>query len=87
MRGTNCMGFCDASDYAFSCVVYLRRVVGDQSSVAFIQGKSRLVLSNQQSWVISRKELEAAKLCSELMLAVSKSLDHLSCSIHLWTDS
>ena len=80
-------GFCDASDYAFSCVVYLRRVVGDQSSVAFIQGKSRLVLSNQQSWVISRKELEAAKLCSELMLAVSKSLDHLSCSIHLWTDS
>ena len=54
-------GFCDASDYAFSCVVYLRRVVRNQSSVAFIHGKSRLVLSNQQDWVIFRKELKAAK--------------------------
>ena len=31
--------------------------------------------------------MEAARLCSELVFAVSKSLQHLSCSFHLWTDS
>ena len=29
-----------------------------------------------------RKELKAARLCSELVFAVSKSLQHLSCSFH-----
>ena len=33
----------------------------------FIMGKSRLVLTHQANWVVSRKELEAAKICSELM--------------------
>ena len=79
--------FSDASDCAFSSVVYLRRVIGEQSSVAFMQGKCNLVLSNQKNWVISRKELEAAKLSSELMLSIVKSLSHLSCSLHFWTDS
>ena len=81
-------GFSDASNSAIACVVYLRRVDGgDKPSVAFIQGKSRVVLANQTGWVISRKELEAAKMCSELMLAVSRSLAHLDCSLHFWTDS
>ena len=79
--------FSDASDCAFSSVVYLRRVIREQSSVAFMQGKCNLVLSNQKNWVISRKELEAAKLSSELMLSIVKSLSHLSCSLHFWTDS
>ena len=56
-------GFCDASDHALSCVVYLRRIVNGRSCVAFIQGKTRVVLVNQTNWVISRKELEAAKMC------------------------
>ena len=38
-------GFCDASNSAFSCVVYLRRVVNGESQVAFVLGKSRLVLT------------------------------------------
>ena len=46
-----------------------------------------IVLSDQKNWVISRKELEAAKLSSELMLSIVKSLSHLSCSLHFWTDS
>ena len=40
-------GFCDASNLAFSCVVYLRRVVSDKSQVAFVLDKSRLVLTHQ----------------------------------------
>ena len=80
-------GFCDASNYAFSYVVYLRRLVNGRSCVAFVQGKVKVVLTTQTSWVISRKELEAAKMCGALMQAVSKSLLHLGCSLHFWSDS
>ena len=31
-------GFCDASDDAFSCVIYLRRIVNDRVAVSFIFG-------------------------------------------------
>ena len=80
-------GFCDASNSAFSCVVYLRRVVNGESQVTFVWGKSRLVLTHHANWVISRKELEAAKLCSELVSHAAVALSHLNCSAHLWTDS
>ena len=80
-------GFCDASDSAFSCVIYLQCLVYDKTSVNFIQGKCRLVLKQQANWIISRKELEAAKLCSDLMLQAKESLCHLNCSLHFWTDS
>ena len=76
-------GFSDASNNALSCVVYLRRLIGRRWNVFFVHGKSKLVLLSQTNWTISRKELEAAKLCSELVFAVSKSLQHLSCSFHL----
>ena len=52
-----------------------------------MHGKLKLALSSQANWTISQKELEAARLCSERVFAVSKSLQHLSCSFHLWTDS
>ena len=80
-------GFCDASNVAITAVVYLRRVIGNRSSIAFIIVKSKLVLTHQANWVISRKELEAAKLCAELVMEVSKILKCLSCSLHFWTDS
>ena len=80
-------GFCDASDDAFSCVIYLRRIVNDRVAVSFIFGKSRVVLSHQSNWVISRKELEAAKLCSDLMLLAKSALKSFTCSLHFWTDS
>ena len=80
-------GFCDASDDAFSCVIYLRRIVNDRAAVSFIFGKSRVVLSHQLNWVISRKELEAAKLCSDLMLLAKSALESFTCSSHFWTDS
>ena len=80
-------GFCDVSNYAFSCVVYLRCLVNGRSCVAFVQGKVQVVLTTQTSWVISRKELKAAKMCGALMQAVSKALQHLGCSLHFWSDS
>ena len=80
-------GFCDASDSAFSGVIYLRCLVNDKPSVSFIVGKSRVVLKLQANWIISGKELEAAKLCSDLMVQAKESFRHLDCSLHFWTDS
>ena len=80
-------GFCDASDQALSCVMYLRRRVNGRSCVAFVQGEAKVVLVNQTNWVISRKDLEAAEMCSKLMQDVSKSLQHLGCSFLFWSDS
>ena len=47
-------------------MIYLRRVVNGRSNVAFVQAKSKVILVGQANWVISRKELEAASLCTEL---------------------
>ena len=66
-------GFCDASDSAFSCAINLRGVSAGKAQVSFVIGKSKLVLTHQKGWVISRKELEAAKMLSELMLQTSKA--------------
>ena len=79
--------FSDTLNDALSCVVYLRRLIERRSKVAFEHGKSKLVLLSQANWTISRIELEAARLCSKLVFTVSKSLQHLSCGFHLWTDS
>ena len=79
-------GFCDASNYALSCVVYLRRIVEDCSDVGFLMGKSKVILKNQVNWIILCKELEAAKLCAELMRNISDLLKYLGCSLYFWTD-
>ena len=54
--------------------------------MAFVQGKAKVILVNQTNWVISRKKLEAAEMCTKLMQDVSKSLQHLGCSRHFWSD-
>ena len=41
----------------------------------------------QANWVISRKELEAARLCLKLMHSVSVALQHLGCNLNFWSDS
>ena len=80
-------GFCDVSDSAFSCAIYLRGVSAAKAQVSFAIGKSKLVLTHQKGWVISRKELEAAKMLSELIVQTSKALHDLNCKIFCWTDS
>ena len=89
-RGTSSYqlhGFSDASNSAYSCVIYLRCWKAGNRKVSFVLRKSRLVLTYQVNWVISRKELEAAKLLSELVLQACEALQQLHCSTHLWTDS
>ena len=54
-------GFCDASNQALSCVVYLRRIINGRSCVAFVQGKAKVVLVNQTNWVISSDGIENFK--------------------------
>ena len=80
-------GFCDASDSAFSCAIYLRGVSPGKAHVSFVIRKPKLVLTHKKGWVISRKELEAAKMLSRLMLHTSKVLHDLNWKIFSWTDS
>ena len=79
--------FCDASNSAFCCVVYLRCLVEGKPIINFVLDKSKLVLTHQINWVISRKELAAAKLCCELTLLAKQALRDLDCTLHFWTDS
>ena len=78
-------GFCDASNSVFFCAIYLRGVSAGKAQVSFVIEKSKLVLTHQKGWVISRKELEAAKMLSEFMLQTSKALHDLNCKIFFWT--
>ena len=39
------------------------------------------ILVTTLGWVISHKELKAAKLCSEMMLIALKVLHHLKCTV------
>ena len=80
-------GSCDASNYALSCAVYLRCLVNRKLIVAFIPGKSKLVLANQRNWVKSRKELEAATLCADLMLSVFRSLQYFKMLVPFCSNS
>ena len=65
----------------------MRRLVNGRLNVAFIQGKSKFALANQENCVISCKELEAARLGADLMLGVSRCLQYLDCRCQFWTDS
>ena len=67
--------------------MYLRRLAYGLSEVGFLVGKSKLVSTCQNGWVIFCKELEAAKLCSEMMLLSLKALHHLKYSKYMWRDS
>ena len=62
------------------------RFLAQSICVALVIGKSKLVLTHQKGWVISRKELEAAKMLSELMLQTSEALHDLNRKIFCWTD-
>jgi len=50
---TSCTAFAMHRTLIFS-VVYLRKIVNGKAHVVFISGKSRLVLTQQANWLISR---------------------------------
>ena len=72
--------FCDASNSAFCYIVYLKCVGCNKAVVKFLMSKCRVVLTSQSGWVISCKKLEAARMCSELMLQAEKALEHFKCN-------
>ena len=52
--------FSNASNSSYGSVVYLRRLVNGVASVSIVFGRSKVVLRQQESWPIARKELVAA---------------------------
>ena len=80
-------GFSDASNQAFSSVIYLRRLVNGAPSVAFIFGKCTIVQRHQSSWAIARKELTAAVNTSKLMYQANEALKLDISKRYFWCDS
>ena len=79
--------FSDASNQVFSSVVYLRRLVNGVPCVAFVLGKCTIVLTNQSSWAIARKELVAALATAKLLKVAFDALKLPDCSKYFWCDS
>lgn len=80
-------GFSDASNQAFSSVIYIRRLINGAPEVAFIFGKCTIVQRHQSSWPIARKELTAAVNTSKLMYQASEALKLKISKRYLWCDS
>ena len=79
--------FSDASNQAFCSVVYLRRLVNGSICVSFVLGKCTIVLANQSSWSIARKELVAAVNTTKLMNSAFDALKVFACRKFFWCDS
>ena len=80
-------GFSDASNLAFSSVIYLRRLVNGIPSVSFAFGKCDIVFANQSSWPIARKELVAALNTAKLLKQAPDALETPNCSNFFRCDS
>ena len=69
----------DASNLAFYSVICLRRLVNGIPAV-FVFGKCNIVLANQSSWLINRKELVAALNTVKLIKQASDAVEIPNCS-------
>ena len=79
--------FSDASNQVLSSVVYLRRLVNGVPRIAFVLGKCTIVLTNQSSWAIARKELVAALVTAKLLKVAFDALKLPDCCKYFWCDS
>ncbi|CAG7729101.1 unnamed protein product, partial [Allacma fusca] len=77
--------FSDASEEAFSSVAYLRVVVGDEISTAFLLAKTKVAPLKPLS--IPRLELQAAVMGTRLATTVKKELGVNVHSTYYWSDS
>ncbi len=75
----------DASQEAFSAVIYWRIKIGEDVHVAFIQGKSRI--SPLRPMSIPRLELQATVLGTRMVPTIKKFQQILVHSTHFWSDS
>lgn len=69
-------GFCDASESAFSAVVYTRSISGSEIKVGLVTGKAKV--SPIKVLSIPRLELSGAVLLTRLMQKVDQAFSHLN---------
>ena len=77
--------FCDASDKAYSVVIYLRTEMNNKIYVSFIHSKARV--APLKNMTIPRLELQAAVTGSLLTDVISKELNIKITKRYFWSDS
>lgn len=78
--------FCDASEFAYSAVVYVRSIIDHrQSSCKIIAAKTRVTPLKQIS--LPRLELSGALLLCNLVKSLMVSLQQFKFNVYAWTDS
>ena len=77
--------FCDASTKAYGCVIYLRTVRRDSTSVCLVVSKNRVAPLKRLT--LPRLELMSNLLGARLVTYVKRSSIFQECSVRVWTDS
>ncbi|XP_058839826.1 uncharacterized protein LOC131695375 [Topomyia yanbarensis] len=77
--------FCDASDKAFACVIFMVHRNPNKSYVTQVCAKSRVAPLKSQT--VPRLELQGCVLASQVMKMVQEEMKVEVTSIHFWTDS
>ncbi|XP_055605435.1 uncharacterized protein LOC129753627 [Uranotaenia lowii] len=77
--------FCDASDKAFACVVYMVHRIRNVSHVALIIAKSKVAPLKAQT--VPRLELQSCVTGSQMVKTIQDELKIEITSVHFWTDS
>lgn len=78
-------GFCDSSERAMACVIYLVQKSKNQVTSTIICSKTKVAPIASQT--IPRLELNSAVLLAKLMDRTARNLKISENFIHLWTDS
>ncbi|XP_062713794.1 uncharacterized protein LOC115264526 [Aedes albopictus] len=77
--------FCDASDKAFACVVYIVHRHEDRSHVALVYAKARVApLKNS---TVPRLELQGCVLASQMIKTLQEEMKIEVTKVYFWTDS
>ncbi|XP_062704637.1 uncharacterized protein LOC115265178 [Aedes albopictus] len=77
--------FCDASDKAFACVVYMVHRHEDRSYVALVYAKARVApLKNS---TVPRLELQGCVLASQMVKTLQDEMKIEITKVYFWTDS
>ncbi|KAH9637205.1 hypothetical protein HF086_016227 [Spodoptera exigua] len=78
--------FCDASEKAFSCVVYSKITEGKQQQIALVAAKTK-VAPIQKHQTLPRLELCGAHLLAQLVNKIKLCFDKPNIKVTAWTDS